>query len=377
MRRALPVLATAAVLLAGCGDPRPPADSSTPPATSSPTPTPASSPSEGPSEASTSPAVSGGTADAPAPVEPVTDLLDWSPVPGADGATATSNGEWTLSVPEDGRSWTLEGDGGGEGMSARRGFRITDALLSDRWAVVVEQDRREERPQRATIIELGTPETFTIDGRSDVPTARGGVWAIDGDRLVHATETGQEYCLAHVDLATRTSTKGWCAPGMDGFNYANLSPAGDAMLTFTSGQPSCRTVVAVEQGSVTPFPDVPECAGSEGALLEGGAIWSVVPDEQEYEQVRVYARTGESYVDLGPGTNQTLTTCGSAAYFTRDSDGATDTAKLLRWDGRTLAVVYESRPGQAFLDAPRCGGDQITVSSFSQGGDEQVTAPVS
>lgn len=377
MRRTLPLLAAAALVLAGCGDDATSAGPSTPSAAATTTASPSSTPTPEPTQASTSPATTDGAADAPAPVEPVTDLLDWSPVPGADGATAASNGDWVLSVPEDGRSWTLEGAGGGEGMSVRRGFRITDSLISERWAVVVEQDQRERRPQRATIIELSTSQTFTLDGKSEVPTARGGVWAIDGDRLVHATESGQEYCLAHVDLTTRTSTKGWCAPGMDGFNYANLSAAGDAMLTFTSGQPSCRTVVRIEQGAVTPFPDVPECTGSEGALLEGGAIWSVVPDEQQYEQVQLYARTGDDLVDLGPGTNQTLTTCGSAAYFARDSDGGDDTAKLMRWDGTTLAVVYQSQPGQAFLDAPRCGGDQITVSAFSEGGDEQVTAPVS
>ena len=41
----------------------------------------------------------------------------------------------------------------------------------------------------------------------------------------------------------------------------------------------------------------------------------------------------------------------------------------------TLAVVYESAsPGNAFLSAPRCGGDAITLTSYGEQGDEQVTA---
>ena len=51
-------------------------------------------------------------------------------------------------------------------------------------------------------------------------------------------------------------------------------------------------------------------------------------------------------------------------------------ARLLRFspDG-TLAVVYESASqGNAFLSAPRCGGDAITITSYGDQGDEQVTA---
>ena len=44
----------------------------------------------------------------------------------------------------------------------------------------------------------------------------------------------------------------------------------------------------------------------------------------------------------------------------------------------TLAVVYESASqGNAFLSVPRCGGDAITLTSYGEQGDEQVTAPLS
>jgi hypothetical protein len=48
----------------------------------------------------------------------------------------------------------------------------------------------------------------------------------------------------------------------------------------------------------------------------------------------------------------------------------------MRWDGDSLAVVYQSPPGQSFLQAPRCGDDAITVTALSEGGDQQVTAPL-
>ena len=68
--------------------------------------------------------------------------------------------------------------------------------------------------------------------------------------------------------------------------------------------------------------------------------------------------------------------CGGAAYFVRDPQADTDPARLMRFspDG-TLAVVYESASqGNAFLSVPRCGGDAITLTSYGDQGDEQLTA---
>ena len=61
----------------------------------------------------------------------------------------------------------------------------------------------------------------------------------------------------------------------------------------------------------------------------------------------------------------------------RDPQRDGSAAALMRWRpaDRGLDVVYESpRGGEAFLSAPRCGGDTITVTAFAQSGDEQVSA---
>ena len=62
----------------------------------------------------------------------------------------------------------------------------------------------------------------------------------------------------------------------------------------------------------------------------------------------------------------------------RDPQRTSDPARLLRiaTDGST-EVVYESPgAGRAFLSAPRCGGTDLTVTAFTEEGDEQVTARV-
>ena len=67
----------------------------------------------------------------------------------------------------------------------------------------------------------------------------------------------------------------------------------------------------------------------------------------------------------------------SLAYFTRDPESSSDPATLLRWapDDASLTVAYASKAtGNAFLSPPRCGGDHLTVTAYSQAGDQQVTA---
>jgi hypothetical protein len=306
--------------------------------------------------------------------------MAWSPLPGSDGTTVTSNGTWRITVPDEGRGYTLTQGDDTQRVTVPRGRRVTDALLNDRWAVVAHEDRLEEQPQQAVAVELATGREVRVDGRSQVPTTIGGTWALDGDRLAYATLKGRDYCLAVLDLASGAATQGPCVGAREGFNNVHLSAAGDALLRFDLGRPSCRTVVSVQGTATTPFPGVAECHGAEGALLETpagpGAIWSVVPDEQRFEEVHFYARSGEQWFDLGPGTNGTLVLCGGAAYFSRDAQTGDGTAALLRWDGSSLAVVYESKPGQAVLSEARCGGGALTVSSLAQGGDEQVTAPL-
>ena len=48
----------------------------------------------------------------------------------------------------------------------------------------------------------------------------------------------------------------------------------------------------------------------------------------------------------------------------------------MRWspDTGSLSIAYASKGnGNAFLAPPRCGGTHLTVTSYSQAGDEQVT----
>jgi len=342
---------------------------------------PASSPDTAPAATTSAAGASGGTAARPMTVAPTRKMLDWSPIDGDTDGTLLSNGTWVLSVPQDGSSFQLEGESGGTGEgyggAAPRGFTVNDVLLDERWAVVVLQDKQEQRPEQATVYDLAHHgRTWRIDGGSDVPTTTGGSWTLAGDTLVHATVQKRSYCEARVDLAGRSADVGYCAPPRNGWNSPVLGPGGEALLTFDDGRPSCRTVVAVTGTSATPFEGVEKCTGAEGALLEDGAVWSVVPNEHRYEQVRVRARTGSGYYDLGPGTNGTLTVCGGAAYWARDPATDGGRAQLMRWDGRDLAVVYESGRGNAFLGAPVCAGGTIDVSSYSDAGDEAVSATV-
>jgi len=373
MRRAVVALALAALLstgLAGCSD-----DSGDPTGGDGYSPTP----SESPTSASPRPIPSGGTAGDPAQAEETAALLNWSPVPGPADDTVTVSSNWTLGYSQEGAEAVLDGPRPAT-VRAPNGFRISDALIDGEYAVVTAEDEQAGKPNVATVIDLASGEKFTVDGSSDVPTTTGGTWAIGERTLLHATiGSGRTYCLASVDLASRKSTQGWCAPPRHGFNDARITGAGTSVLTFDDQRPSCRTVAEVTGTELTPFPDVKECKGWDGALLDGGAIWSVVPQENRIEAALFFARVGDGYFDLGPGTSGSLAPCAGSAYFVREPQRDGDPARLMRWtpDGE-LTVAYETgKGGQATLSSPRCGGDTITVTALTSKGDEQVSAPVS
>lgn len=370
------VAASLTLLLGACGSD----DQADPAPTTSPSPTAASSTPAAPESSASTPtepaSPSGGTSDRPAPLTPAAAPLDWTPVPGPTAKSVTTSGNgWTLTVS--GASASLDGPDGSSGF-ATSSRKVSDALLDDDYAVVVLQDRAEQKPAIAQVTVLASGKTFTIDGRSDVPTTNGGTWSLGEGRLLHATVSDGKYCAASVDLATQKSTLGWCAPARSGFNGAHITPAGDSLLTFDDSRPSCRTVTTLDGASATPFTGVPECTAWDGLLVDDGAVWSVVPKEQAIESAHFYSRTGDDYFDLGPGTSGSLTWCAGASYFVRDPQRQGDPAALMRWtpeDG--LSVAYESPKGQAFLDKPRCGGDAITVTALTSSGDNQVTASLS
>jgi hypothetical protein len=376
-------VATAAVLtlaLAACGDDDPtssPGPNPSPSGSTSSTPTPSTStttPSADPTSSGPSGLPGGGTAEDPTVVEASTALLDWRPESGPVRADVVRSGDWSLTTTD--ASWSLDGPSGSSG-SATSGSRVTDALLDQDWAVVVVQDKAEQRPQVAEVTDLRSGENFRIDGGSDVPTTTGGTWALGEGTLLHATVGPRRaYCLASVDLETRKSAVTWCAPPRHGFNGAHVTPGGTSLLTFDDSQPSCRTVAGLDDGALVPFEGVEDCKGWDALLTSGGAVWSVVPKQQQIENAHFYGREGDGYFDLGPGTAGSLVWCGGAAYFTRDPQREGDPATLMRWStDEGLSVAYESPGGQAFLSEPRCGGDTITLTALAEAGDEQVSAP--
>jgi hypothetical protein len=149
------------------------------------------------------------------------------------------------------------------------------------------------------------------------------------------------------------------------------------MMTFDDHHPSCRVLNTVAGAGLRPLPGVIPCKGWDSALLDGSTVWSVVPNAHRIEAAHFYAHTDAGWYDLGPGTSGSLVTCAGSAYFTRDPGSRTDPATLLRWSPAEagLTVAYASKAtGDAFLSPPRCGGSQLTVTAYSQGGDEQVTA---
>lgn len=354
--------ATLVLVAGGCSsadEPTTPAPSGTP-TSSTPTPSPSETPAS--SESSAPPAAD----------------LDWQPVPGSVRNTVTRSSAWTLTVRGNGAGWSLDGPTGSTG-GGRSGWRVSDALLDQDWAVVVLQERTESQPSRAEVTELATGDTFVLDGSSDVPTTNGGTWALGDGRLLHATVgPGGSYCVAAVDLATRESTLGWCAPKRHGFNGARIAPGGDSVMSFDAGRPSCRTLMALDGTDAVPFEGVEECVAWDGLRTDDGAVWSTIPDERRIEEARFFASTGGERSELGPGTAGSLVWCGGAAYFTRDPQTEGDPAALLRWSAADgLDVVYESPGGRAFLSQPRCGGDHLTITTAAEAGDEQVTAALS
>lgn len=345
------------------------------PGTSVP-PSPSDSPT--PSERSSSAgSAAGGTATDPVPLVESTHLLDWKPVPGSVDTTVIRDGRASVSVDEGGTSARITAPGAGTTTvtpDARQ--RISDTMLDGDWAVVVLQDRQETRPSEARVVNLADDgQSFTLDGHSDIPTVNGGTWALGDGHLLHATIDQGRYCVATVDLGVATSTLGWCAPPRHGFNAGRITPYGDSVLTFDDSRPSCRTVGQVDGLRLEPFPGVTKCSAWEGLLTRDGAVWAVIPNEKQVEESHVYARSADGYLDLGSGVSGSLTWCGGAAWFVRDTQSDRNPAALLRWtatDG--LQVTYQARGAHAFLEAPRCGGSAITITARSSAGDEQVTA---
>lgn len=307
---------------------------------------------------------------------PVLAILDWRATAGGDGVPTVENTAWTLTA-DTARSASLLG------LERRvldfpRGVRISELLLDNKYAVVVVQDPTETEPGGARVVRLNTGANTDIDGSSEIPTVNGGTWALGEGMLFHATYGPKRaYCLAEVDLASNSSQIAWCAPRNQGFNDARVTPAGLTVLSFTLGKDGCRTPVSLSGGEATPLAGVTECIGWDSLLTPTGQVWSETPDANRIEEASFFARAGEQTVGLGTGDTGSLTWCGGAAYFTQQPQRDGDPARLLRWTADSaLEIVYETPGSPGFISEPRCGGSRITINAKSEGGDEQVSAPV-
>jgi hypothetical protein len=341
-----------------------------------PDPTQASETDGSPSPTGARP--SGGTSDHPQVVDATTNVFDWQPLGATTEDTVTRVGDSTITVDQEQTRATIEGPNNGSSMPAPDGFKYSDVISDGTRAVVVAQHKEEQKPGQATVIDLESGDTKTIDGKSDVPTTNGGAWAIGNGSIYHATVDGSgSYCLAQSDVASMKSTVPYCAPKRNGFSTVVVSPTATALLTF-GGQPQCRTPARLDGTKAVPIEGVTKCKGWDGAITPTGAVWSVVKNESRVEVGQFYASSDGGYFDLGAGTTGTLTWCGDSAYFVRDAQKDVDKARLLRWTPESsLEVVYES-PGEgaAFLAEPRCAGNILSISAFGEGGDEQVWARV-
>lgn len=349
-----------ALCLAACGGD----DESEPDENASGSPTSQSSGSDDESSGSTDPS------------QPTKNILDWEKSE-VSNETRIAGTDTELMVPQSGARATLTGVGDSDlVIPAGKGRQITDTFLTRDHAVVIAQDKAETRPQVVTIVELTSGKKSTLDKPSP---GTGGPWAMEGSQVAYASYApGSDYCLATYDVAAGSGEKGFCAQEGHGFSNVSVTPHGVAMMSFDNKRPvSCRTLVTVQGAETTSIEGVPECKGWEALATESGAVWSILPNENQVERGRFHATVDGETVDLGAGSASTLTWCGDSAYFARDASKG-QPAQLLRWAPEdTLEVVYESPgKGQGFLSPPECGGNVLTVSAYSEGGDERVTATV-
>lgn len=356
MRAHLPVLGlVAALVLAGCTEEQP----------APPEPTGSSTSSQEPSEEpSTEPT------DDPTSAPPT--ALDWQPVPGSVDDVVTVSGRWTLTVTADGRSATLDGPRP-RTVDAPGGFGISDALIDGRYAVVVAEHDQASRPNDVTVVDLRRGREVDAPVRPGV----GGAFALGSGLLVSTAARGRDYCVDVVDLLAGSSRPGPCVPPRHGISNLDVGPAGTSAMTFDDSRPSCRTLNRLEGETFSPLPGVTECRGWEAVVSETFAIWGEVDDERRIEEGTFFVDSGAGPVELGPGTTGSLTWCSDAAYVVRDPQRSRDPARLLRVDveGGTTEVVYETAAtGRAFLSEPRCGGSDLTITAYTDEGDDQVTA---
>ncbi len=219
-------------------------------------------------------------------------------------------------------------------------------------------------------VEIVTPEP-----------ANGGDWALVEDSLYYlGLGEDKQACLATLAVSDGNGEEGWCPPGRTGITEleANLDGV-TAMLFDYDSDIACRTLTLLDQAGVPqPVEGPTECIGWDIAATGTGVIFSEVPKPKRQEAAVFRAVVDGATQELGPGTTGTLISCGGDAFFVSDPATMSEPARLMRWDGSALSVAYESTSkGNAFLGEPECADGILTLSSFGEDGDEQVSASVS
>lgn len=309
---------------------------------------------------------------------PTTNLLDWTQVDVGKEVRMVTDKELIAVIARGGGSVHFSPHD--VTVRAGEGRRIADVLLSSEYAVVVAEDDLEERPMSFTVLRNSTGATRELPGQKPTP---GGPVTLSGDELRYPMIDDGRYCLVTLEIGSMRTRISYCAPPRHGFSNVTSSPSGTALMTFDDQRPvSCRTLVTLaDDDTVTPLDGPPlgppECKGWDVLATPDGAVWSTLPREQQVERGDFFAASGGQLFALGTGTTGSLTWCGDSAYFTRDAQKGGN-AQLLRWTPEhTLEIVYASPGrGEAFLEAPRCAGSQLTLSAYGEGGDEQVSATV-
>ncbi|KRF34848.1 hypothetical protein [Nocardioides sp. Soil805] len=356
------VLVVLAASLVACGD-----DANAPDGTDGST-SPTSQPSEQPGEP---------TSESTAPADPGTGPLDWQSTGHSPEDRVVRAAAWTAVATENAVTFEPTGDGEPVVVPAVEG-RSVDAVLLEGDAAVVSFAAGGETPSGAAVrVDLATG---TKTGIVSPEPANGGSWAMHDDSLWYPTlGEGGAYCLATLAVSDGNGEDGWCAPERTGFSNLTAGEHGVGLMTFDDTRPvACRTVHVLDQaGEPQPVDGPTECTAWDVAPTSTGVIWSEVPREQRQEVARFSASVDGEVQALGKGTTGTLVPCGGDAFFVRDPARRTDPARLMRWDGAALSVVYESEStGNAFLGEPECADGIVTLSSFGEAGDEQVWAEV-